>query len=189
MRFGQKLLDAGRLRREERGNIDIKGLVLMGIGMIFLAVGFVIYPIVMDATDTILAWTCTANASISDATFTGLTEVTGIVPLLVLVAFVTAGAITGFLGYKVASGQAEASTSNPASLILLGIGLIFIAVGLIIFPVVLESVCVVLTGGGAGISSSYTGLEAILLVTPLIVLIAFVTAGVVAGYFGIKTMT
>lgn len=173
---------------DQRGAIDIKGLVLMGIGMIFLAVGFIIYPIIMDACDEILGWTCSANGSISDATFTGLTEITGIIPLLVLVAFVTAGAITGFMGYKIASGAASASTTNPASLMLLGIGLIFIAVGLIIFPVIMESVCVVLTGDGGGISSDYTGLEAILEVTPLIVLIAFITAGVIAGFFGIKSM-
>lgn len=178
-----------KLLRDQKGTIDIKGLVMMGIGMIFLAVGFVIYPIVMDACDEILDWTCTANASLTDADYTGLTEVVGIVPLLVLVAFVTAGAITGFLGYKISTGAATASTNNPASLIMIGIGLIFIAVGLIIFPVVMESVCVVLTGDGTGISSDYTGLEAILQVTPLIVLIAFITAGVVTGYFGIKTMT
>ena len=46
----------------------------------------------------------------------------------------------------------------------------------------------VLHGGGAGISSSYTGLEAILKIAPLIVLVAFITAGVVSGFFGIKSM-
>ena len=175
--------------RDQKGAIDIKGLVLMGIGMIFLAVGFIIYPIIMDACDDILGWTCTANASMSDADYTGLTEIVGVIPLLVLVAFVTAGAITGFMGYKVATGGASASASNPASLMLLGIGLIFISVGLIIFPVIMESVCVVLTGDGTGISDDYTGLGAILEVTPLIVLIAFITAGVVTGFFGIKAMS
>ena len=173
---------------DQRGAIDIKGLVLMGIGMIFLAVGFIIYPIIMTACDEILGWTCTANATYDDTSFTGLTEIVGIVPLLVLIAFVTAGAITGFMGYKITSGAASASSSNPASLILLGIGMIFIAVGLIIFPVILESVCVVLDGDNEGIAAAYTGLEPILLVTPLIVLIAFITAGVIAGFFGIKAM-
>ena len=173
---------------DQKGAIDIKGLVLMGVGMIFLAVGFIIYPIIITATDAILGWTCSANGSINDETFTGLSSIVGIVPLLVLVAFVTAGAITGFMGYKISSGAASASTSNPASLILLGIGLIFIAVGLIIFPVIMESVCVVMTGGGAGLSATYIGLAPILLVVPLIVLIAFITAGVISGFFGIKGM-
>jgi hypothetical protein len=64
--------------------------------------------------------------------------------------------------------------------------LIFIAVALIIFPVVLDGVSGALDSAYA--SSSYTGLTAILSVTPLIVLVAFVTGGVVAGFFGIKGM-
>jgi len=170
---------------DQRGDIDIKGLIMMGIGMVFLAVGFIVYPIVMTATDAILDYECSANASITDATFTGLTQVTGIVPLLILIAFVTAGAVTGFMGYKVSSGQASASALNPGSLVMLAVGIIFIAVGLIIFPVVLDGVCEVLTGG----VTSYTGLDAILRIAPLIVLVAFITAGVVSGFFGIKTMT
>ena len=173
----------------EKGAIDIAGLVMMGIGMVFLAVGFIVYPIVTTATDSILSWTYSTNAAvIKTSLFTGLTQVTGIVPLLVLIAFVTAGAVTGFMGYKVSSGAATASATNPGSMMMLGIGIIFIAVGLIIFPVVLDGVGSVLHGSGAGISSTYTGLEAILKIAPLIVLVAFITAGVVSGFFGIKSM-
>lgn len=177
-----------RKRETQKGAINIAGLVMMGIGMVFLAVGFIIYPLITTATDTILAWTYSGNGSITDATFTGLTQVTGIVPLLVLIAFVTAGAITGFMGYKIGTGASDASAMNPGSLMILGIGIIFIAVGLIIFPVVLDGVASVLHGGGTGINAAYTGLEPVLKIAPLIVLIAFITAGVISGFFGIKGM-
>jgi len=179
-----------RNKIKEKGAIDIAGLVMMGIGMVFLAVGFIVYPIVTTATDTILAWTYSSNAAvIKTSLFTGLTQVTGIVPLLVLIAFVTAGAVTGFMGYKVGTGAQSASATNPGSLMMLGIGIIFIAVGLIIFPVVLDGIGSVLHGGGTGISTTYTGLEAILKIAPLIVLVAFITAGVITGFFGIKSMS
>ena len=61
----------------EKGEMDVGGILMMGIGMVFLAVGFIMFPIVTDATDSLLAWTCTANTSISDATFTGFTSVVG----------------------------------------------------------------------------------------------------------------
>jgi len=166
----------------QRGSINIAGLMMMGIAMIFLAVGFIIYPIVLDSTDTILAWTytgTTANATIS--TFTGLEPVTGITPLIVLLGFVVAGAISGFMGIRMLrSGE---GSLNPASLMMLGIGLIFIAVALIIFPVVLDGVATAMDSTSI---ATYTGLESILKVTPLIVLTAFLTGGVVAGFFGIR---
>lgn len=172
----------------EKGVVNSTGLLMMGIAMIFIAVGFIVYPIVITGTDAILAYQYSSNASITDASYTGLTAVTGIVPLLVLLGFVTSGVVTGFLGVKVARGAASASL-NPGSLLMLAVGVIFIAVGLIIFPVVLDGVSSVYHGGGSGVSSTYTGLSAVILVTPLLVLIAFVTAAVVTGFFGVKGLS
>lgn len=170
---------------KEEGDINISGLMMMGIAMIFLAVGFIIYPIVLDATDAILAWTVTIGVNVYDIEdFTGLGAVTGITPLLILLGFVTAGAITGFMGYKMVKTQ-SGGTLSPGSLMMLGIGLIFISVALIIYPVVLDGVAQALDA--AIVAAAYTGLEPILRVTPLIVLVAFITGGVVAGFFGIKT--
>lgn len=172
----------------ERGALSTTGLLMMGIAMIFIAVGFIVYPITITGTDAILAYAYSSNASITDATYTGLTAVTGVVPLLILLGFVTAGVVTGFMGYK--TGAAGVSTRlNPAGLLMLAVGVIFIAVGLIIFPVVLDGVSSVVHGSGSGISSSYTGLSAVILVTPLLVLIAFTTAAVVTGFFGVKNIS
>lgn len=178
------------VNHNQRGEINLAGLMMMGIGMIFLAVGFIIFPINLNATDTILSWH-SANYSAGPpqvgyqtSDFTGLTAVTGILPLVILLGFVAAGAITGFMGIKMMRGQASASL-NPGSLMTLGIGLIFIAVALIIFPVVLDGVASAMTVAAAS-SGTYTGLTSILSVTPLIVLTAFMTGGIVTGFFGVK---
>lgn len=165
----------------------MQGLMMMGVAMIFLAVGFIIYPIVLDGTDTINAW-ATADydagppvVGYNTASFTGLTPVVGITPLIVLLGFIVAGAIQGFMGVKMIKGGV--GKMDIGGLMMLGIGLIFIAVALIIFPVVLDGVATALAAAALG---TYTGLTAILGVTPLIVLVAFLVGGVISGFFGVK---
>lgn len=174
--------------RGERGGVDIGGVLIMGIAMVFLAVGFIVFPIVTDATDALLAYAYSGNATITDATFTGLTAVIGVTPLLILIGYLTASVFTMFLGVKVMKGMDAGGGVNLGALILLAISMIFIAIGLIIMPVALDGIASVLTGDGSGISSSYSGLESILLVTPLLILISFLAGTVITGYFGIKKL-
>lgn len=184
---------AKRFFFSERGDVNIGGILLMGIGMVFLAVGFIMFPIVTDATDDLLDWTCTANTSISDATFTGFTSVVGITPLLVLVGFLAAAVFAMYLGVKIAKGGASTSL-NLGTMILLALSLVFIAIALIILPVALEAICSVLSNNsgsantGQGLNASYTGLSPILLVTPLLILISFIGGAIVSGFFGIRRM-
>ena len=195
MRTEKANVDEMKNRKSERGAMNVTGLLMMGIAMIFIAVGFIVYPIIITGTDAILAYTFTANATgnatvdaasqIQTSTYTGLVAVTGIVPLLVLIGLVTAGVVTGFLGMKLQKSGSSAAIS-PGALLFLAIGVIFIAVGLIIFPVVLDGVSTVLHGGGQGLSASYTGLSAVVGVVPLLVLISFVSAAVISGFFGVK---
>ena len=166
----------------------MQGLMMMGIAMIFLAVGFIIYPIVLDGTDSIATWQ-SANYSAGPpqsgytvADFTGLSPVVGITPLIVLLGFVVAGAIEGFMGIKMIKGDSSGKL-DIAGLMMLAIGLIFISVALIIFPVVLDGVATALD---AAVGGTYTGLEPILSVTPLIVLVAFLVGGVISSFFGVK---
>lgn len=175
------------LLKDETGAMNLGGTLLMGVGMVFLAVGFIVFPIVTKATDTLLAWTSTANASITDATFTGFTQVVGVSPILVLVGYLMAGVITMYLGVNI-SKSGGSTKLNLGNLILLALSMIFIAVGFIIMPVVLEGIATVLTGDGTGINPAYVGLSPILLVTPLIVLISFVSAAVLTGFMGIKSV-
>ena len=184
--IGHYLLDRARDGRGQKGSVNIASTLMMGIAMVFLAVGFIMFPIVTDATDDLLDYAYADNATITDATFTGFTEVVGITPLLILLGFLSAGVFTMFLGVKVAKGMSGGGQVNLGSLILIALSIVFIAVGLIILPVTLDGIASVLHGDGAGVSSSYTGLESILEVTPLLVLISFIGGAVVSGFFGIK---
>ena len=185
---GREFLAVGRAMRAERGAIDIGGILIMGIGMVFLAVGFIMYPIVMTGTDALLDWTCVANTSTTDATFTGFTPIIGIVPLLVLVGYLSAAVFAMYLGVKVMKGGEGGTKLDLGTMLLLGISLIFIAIGLIILPVTLDGICSVLHNDGNGLSASYTGLTPILHVTPLLILISFVSGAVVSGFFGLKRL-
>ena len=182
---GREFLARGRWR-DERGAIDIGGILVMGIGMVFLAVGFIMYPIVITATNALLAYVCAANASVNAANasaFTGFAAIVGITPLLVLVGYMSAGIFSMYLGVRMMKGGAGGTKLDLGTLLLLGISMIFIAIGLIILPVTLDGICDVMT---PGISASYTGLLPILRVTPLLVLISFISGAVITGFFGLK---
>lgn len=173
---------------DERGSIQIGGIMMMGIAMVFLAIGFIMFPISTTATQSLLDYAYSANASITDATYTGFTALLGITPLLILIGYVSAAVITGFLGLKIMKG-AGSSSLNPGNLLMLGLSIVFIAIGLIVEPVMLDGISSVVHGGGSGISSSFTGLSAIILVVPMLVHISFLSAAVITGFFGIKSIT
>lgn len=172
----------------ERGSINIQGILMMGIGMVFIAVGFIMFPIVMDACDDLLDWTCTANASITDASFTGFTDVIGITPLLVLLGFIAAGIFAMYLGIKVTKGAAGTTHVDIGTMVLLALAMVFIAIALIIMPVALEAICEVYDEVKYQGSTDYTGLDDILGVTPLMLLISFIGGAVISGFFGLKRL-
>ena len=159
MAKGKQLLEQGRAMRSERGDIDIGGILLMGIGMVFLAVGFIMFPIVTDATDDLLDYYCSENAvsaanytdAIAASTFTGFEAVVGITPLLVLIGYLAAAVFSMYLGVKMMKGGAGDTKLDLGTILMLGISMIFIAIGLIILPVALDGICTVLHGGGAEI--------------------------------------
>jgi hypothetical protein len=113
--------------------------------------------------------------------------VVGITPLLILVGYLTAAVVTGFLGIKIMKGGGTMS-ANPGTLMLLGLSIVFIGIGLIIEPVMLDGVSSIVHGGGAGISSDFTGYSSIVLVTPMLVHLGFLTSAVLSGFFGIKRL-
>jgi len=89
---------------------------------------------------------------------------------------------------KMMKSGAGGTKLDLGTMLMLGISLIFIAIGLIILPVTLDGICAVIHGGGTGISATYVGLSAILQVTPLLVLISFIAAAVISGFFGLKRL-
>lgn len=191
--FGRDLVELGRASKSERGAIDIGGILIMGIGMVFLAVGFIIYPIVMEACDDLLAYAGTgfnvsSSVSCNATYFTGFLPIVGITPLLILIGFLSAGIFSMYLGVKVMKGGEGDTKLDLGSMLLLGISMIFIAIGLIILPVALDGICTVFDNNGAYLSSAYTGLGPILRVTPLLILISFVSGAVISGFFGLKKL-
>lgn len=175
------------LIKDERGAMNIGGIMMMGIAMVFLAVGFIMFPISTTATQSLLDYSYSANGTITDATYTSFTAILGITPLLILIGFVTAAVVTGFMGMKVMRG-AEGGKLSPGNTLMLGLSIVFIAIALIIEPVMLDGISSVVHGGGSGISTSFTGLSAIILVVPMLVHIAFLASAVITGFFGIKSL-
>ena len=173
--------------KDEKGAMNISGILMLGMSMVFLSVGFIMFPIATSATDTILAYQYSANTAVNYTTYTGLTAITGIVPLLILLGFIAAAVIEGMMGVKMLrEGGGGAVKANPGSLMMAGISIVFVALGLIMFPVALDGISSVVHGGGEGISATYTGLSQILLICPMLILLAYVAASVLTGFFGMK---
>lgn len=176
------------LLRSEKGAMNLVGILLMGIGMVFIAVGFIMLPIVMTGTNALLAYSYSVNTAIVAACFTGFTQVVGIAPLLVLVGYLAAAVLSMYLGVKVFKGSGSTKL-DLGTLILLGISMIFIAIGFIIMPVALDGISSVWHGAGQGISATYTGFQPVLILSPLLILLAFVSSAVLSGFFGFKRLT
>lgn len=169
-------------------NMNIAGVMMLGIAMVFIAIGFIFLPITTDASQDLLDYEYSTNTTITDATFTGYTSVVGITPLLILVGYLAAAVVSGMMGIKMIKGGAGGSI-DPGSLMLLGLSVVFIGIGLIIEPVMLDGVASVHHGGGTGVSSDFTGYEAIVEVAPMLVHIGFLSAAVLSGFFGLKRLS
>lgn len=173
---------------KEKGAMNIGGIMMLGIGMVFLAVGFIFLPITTTATASLLAYAYTGGSSVNAtaATYTGFTSVVGITPLLILVGFISAAVIVGMLGIKIMKGGS--GRADPGSLMLLGLSIVFIGVGLIIEPVALDGISAAYDGVYASLSS-YTGFGPVLLMAPMLVHLGFIAAAVLSGFFGIKRLS
>ncbi len=173
--------------KQQNGAVNLGGTLMLGISMIFIAVGFIFLPISTTATASLLDYTHTGTSiNTTDATFTGYTAVLGITPLLILVGFLSASVVTGMMGIKIMKG-ANAASANPGSLLLVGLSIVFIGIGLIIEPVMLDGVSSTYDAVYSTLSS-YTGYGSLLLISPLLVHIGFLAAAVLSGFFGIKKL-
>ena len=86
----------GGVKTAQSGKI---GMAML-LSLIMIAISFVIYPIVMDGTDTLLA-----AIAASDYTYTGLESIASIAPLLVFVSMLFGGIGLGaYAGYKKLKG-------------------------------------------------------------------------------------
>jgi len=190
---GPELVERGRLMREERGAVNLQSIMMMGLGFVFIAVGFIVFQIFMNAAEDLLNWDCTANTSTSATTFTGFTDIVGITPLLVLVGFMAAGVFAMYLGVKISRGVGSTKL-DLGSLIMLAIAIIFLAIALIILPVTLEAICSTLSNNaagadtGVGLNAAFTGVSDFLLMSPLLLIVSLIGGAIVVGFFGMKKM-
>ena len=159
------------------------GILMLGISMIFIAIGFIIYPIVMTAINGILTWSeVSGTTTYSIASFTGLAQIAGVTPLLILVGFLYSVVVVGFFGVKmIKSGEGEIS---PTGILLTSIGMIFIAIGFIIYPIVLTGTVAIL----AATTTAMTGVASFAPIAPLLVFIGYLAATVLLEYFGTRQM-
>jgi len=70
----------------------------MVAGIIAIAVAFIIFPIVLDATSSILT-----HASIAD--FTGLSNIAKVAPLMVFIGLIASGGFGLYSGIKASRGK------------------------------------------------------------------------------------
>lgn len=173
---------------DESGQINLSATLMMAISIVFVSVGAIMFPNITTASSALLAYQYSSNSSITDATFTGLTSIIGITPTLALLGFIAVAVLSGFMGVKVAREGGSVSM-NPGDYILLAISLVFFALGLYVFPVALDGFASIVHGGGTGISSSFVGLSAIVLIAPMLLLLGFVAGTILTGYFGLKRIT
>jgi hypothetical protein len=176
-----------KLFGSQKGEVNLGGIIMLGLSMVFIAVGFIMLPIATEACSDILGYAYSGNAAITDATYTGLTAITGITPLLILLGFIAEAVISGMMGIKIMKTGSSAK-ANPGSLVLIGLSIVFIAVGLIMFPVALDGISSVYHGGGTGIDTAFSGFSSLLLICPMLVELGYVVASVITGFFGLKTL-
>lgn len=167
---------------DETGEMNMAGIILMSISMVFLSIGFIFLQLTTSASVTLNTYVYSTNTSINASYFTGFTAIVGMTPLLILLGYVTAAVVTGFMGIQVIRGAGNARASG-GSIIMLALSIVFIAIGLIIEPIALDGIASAIDTTGA---ADFTGYVTFLRMTPMLVHLGFIVASAVVGFFGIK---
>lgn len=71
----------------------ITGIIEMFIALILIAVGFIIFPILLSGADTI-------RTATNITYYTGLEQIVSIGPTLIFVFFLFGGGVLGFFGFR-----------------------------------------------------------------------------------------
>lgn len=140
------------------------------ISIVMLTIAFVLFPIVLDGTASI-----TGHTHVS--TFTGLSNVANIGPLVLFVMLLFGSGIVGGMSVRGLTGRGTGMTS--ASLtggqgMKVVIGLVMIAITFFIFPIIMDGCKTILTDANI---ASYTGLDNLVKVTPLLLYVGLLFGG------------
>lgn len=109
-------------------------VLTIGLGVIFMAVGFLMFPFLLTICDSLLNYVYAFDSSIKADTFTGFIPVVSIIPLLVLVAFLALSLYTWLSIGK------ETSSINLSTTLVLVVGIVLIPIGLAIVPVIMDGI-------------------------------------------------
>ena len=77
------------------------------VGLVLIAVAFIIFPIVLTGAGEITGWTG-ANASENITQFTGLEPMVKVGPLLIFIGLLAGGGILTFTGVRAGTGRGQA---------------------------------------------------------------------------------
>ena len=153
------------------------GMGVALLGLIVTAIAFILVPIVIEGTESILGWSGDSGGNITQ--FTGLESVVGIAPMIVFVFVVFAG-----IGVATYGGVKTAQSGKMGMAMLLA--LIMVAISFVIYPIVMDGTDSLLAEIEAS-SYTYTGLEAIAGIAPLLVFVTMLFGGIGLGaYAGYK---
>ena len=140
------------------------------ISVVMLTICFVLFPIVLDGVASITGHT-------HHATFTGLDDVAAIGPLVLFVMLLFGSVFTGVMGMRGLTGKSTGfggtSVSNSQSMKVV-IGLVMIAITFFIFPIIMDGCVTILTDANI---ATYTGLDDLVKVTPLILYVGLLFGG------------
>jgi hypothetical protein len=91
--FSKRMALITRWAREEKGQVNLGNIMMLAIGMVFMGIGAYFVPTMLGGFSAALA-----DENIAD--FTGLENILKLAPTLIVLGFVVAGGIVGFLGIK-----------------------------------------------------------------------------------------
>lgn len=153
----------------QKGAVSMGGVLLMAIGLVFLSIGFLVFPIVISGTDAILNST---DTQIDAGLVTTGNVTTGDMPL--------SRTLWQSDVANVVSISSNA-TETPVADNYTG--------GSLYFTSLSGNITRLLTVHYLrGSIDDYTGLRGVIGVSPMIVLIGFIAGGVITGFMGIKIM-
>jgi len=139
-------------------------------GVIAIVIAFVIYPMVLTATQSILTYAHIAS-------FTGMSSVAAIAPLIIFVSMIFGGGLMVFQGAK-GSGK----DLGMKNIIMIVGGLIDIVIMLLLFPTILASAYTIITDAHI---ADYTGLASVGAIAPLVLFVSSLFGGGLLSWTGL----
>lgn len=162
------------------GKTELGSKTLVFMSMVFQAVFFIVFAIILEATNSITTWTGTGGNLTT--VFPTTSSIVPIIPLIIFV-ILEFGALAG------AAWGAKKTAEEEKLGVAMIMSVIMLAVGLIMFKIILTSAAALL---GNAYMSAYTGLESVVEIAPMLILISYVFesvgTAVYAGYRSAKGM-